>query len=89
MQTGAIDTYKRLLGYLEKRLGTFIVGITSMVVIAATEVGLPAILQPILDGTFVNKDPFFLKWGKHGVGSPIVFGHLILFKNDLILEGSE
>ena len=67
MQTGAIDTYKRLLGYLKKRLGTFIVGITSMVVIAATEVGLPAILQPILDGTFVNKDPFFLKWAPIGL----------------------
>ena len=67
MQTDALQTYKRLIGYLKKRWGIFATGITSMGVIALTEVGLPAILQPILDGTFVKKDPFFLAWAPIGL----------------------
>ena len=67
MHNKTFQTYKRLLSYLKKKWGIFVIGIISMAVIAATEVGLPAILQPILDGTFVNKDPFFLKWAPIGL----------------------
>ena len=47
----------------------FIGGIISMVIIAATEAALPALLKPILDGTFVEKDPFFLKWAPFGLAA--------------------
>jgi len=67
MHNKTFQTYKRLLSYLKNKWGVFGIGIFSMAMIAATEVGLPAILQPILDGTFVNKDPFFLKWAPIGL----------------------
>ena len=67
MHNKTFQTYKRLLSYLKNKWGVFGIGIFSMAMIAATEVGLPAILQPILDGTFVNKDPFFLRWAPIGL----------------------
>ena len=33
-----------------------------MVLLAASEAGIPGLLKPLLDGTFVKKDPLYLKW---------------------------
>ncbi len=49
--------YARLLGYLKPYKKQFGLTILSMVVLAATEPAIPAMLKPILDGSFVNKDP--------------------------------
>ena len=54
--------YKRLLGYVKPHWKVFATGIASMVVLAASEAGIPALLKPVLDGTFVEKDPVFLTW---------------------------
>ena len=54
--------YKRLLGYVKPHWRIFATGITSMIILAATEAGIPALLKPVLDGTFVEKDPVFLTW---------------------------
>jgi len=48
--------YLRLLGYVKRYWRTFAVSIFGMVVAAATEPLLPALLKPMLDGTFVHKD---------------------------------
>jgi ATP-binding cassette, subfamily B, bacterial MsbA len=48
--------YLRLLGYAKRYWRTFAVSILGMVVAAATEPLLPALLKPMLDGTFVHKD---------------------------------
>ncbi|MCB1798354.1 MAG: lipid A export permease/ATP-binding protein MsbA [Gammaproteobacteria bacterium] len=54
--------YKRLLGYVKPHWRIFATGIASMIILAATEAGIPALLKPVLDGTFVEKDPVFLTW---------------------------
>ncbi len=38
-----------------------------MILFAATEAAVPAILKPILDGTFVEKDPVYLVWAPVGL----------------------
>lgn len=48
--------YFRLLGYVKPYWRTFALSIIAMVVTAATEPLLPALLKPMLDGTFIHKD---------------------------------
>ncbi|MDZ4202519.1 MAG: lipid A export permease/ATP-binding protein MsbA [Gallionella sp.] len=48
--------YARLLGYVKPYWRAFAVSILGMVVVAATEPLVPALMKPLLDGTFVNKD---------------------------------
>ena len=48
--------YLRLLGYIKPYWRVFALSVLSMVVTAATEPLLPALLKPMLDGTFVHKD---------------------------------
>lgn len=52
--------YRRLLGYVKPYWKAFIVSVIGMVIVAGTEVGFAAIMKPMLDGTFVEKDPFYL-----------------------------
>lgn len=54
------SVYKRLLGFVKPYWSTFIVAIIGMATAAATEVGFSALMKPMLDGTFVQRDPFWV-----------------------------
>jgi subfamily B ATP-binding cassette protein MsbA len=54
--------YLRLLRYVAPYWRAFALGVFGMVIVAATEPALPALLQPMLDGTFVHKDPDVMRW---------------------------
>ncbi|MCB1759289.1 MAG: lipid A export permease/ATP-binding protein MsbA [Gammaproteobacteria bacterium] len=56
------DLYLRLLGYVKSYKGQFALALLAMVVLAATEPLIPALLKPMLDGTFVDKDPDVIRW---------------------------
>ncbi|MBL4638114.1 MAG: lipid A export permease/ATP-binding protein MsbA [Proteobacteria bacterium] len=63
----AKQLYRRLLTYVRPYWFAFMAAIIAMVVYAATEAGLAALMKPLLDGSFVEKDsdiirliPFFL-----------------------------
>lgn len=49
--------YFRLLKYVAPYWRVFAIAIVAMVVSAAAEAGFPALLKPLLDGSFVEKDP--------------------------------
>jgi len=51
------ELYFRLLKYVTPYWRVFAVAIIAMVATAATEAGFPALLKPLLDGSFVEKDP--------------------------------
>lgn len=51
------DLYKRVLARSRPYWRTFALGIAAMVLYAATETALPALLKVMLDGSFVDKDP--------------------------------
>jgi subfamily B ATP-binding cassette protein MsbA len=40
----------------------FLASILAMIVVAATETGLPALVKPLLDGTFVERDYTLMRW---------------------------
>jgi subfamily B ATP-binding cassette protein MsbA len=55
----SVALYRRLLGFVKPHAWIFACAILGMVVVAASEAALPAVMKPILDGTFVERDP---KW---------------------------
>ncbi len=57
MPSGALATYRRLLGYLRPHKPMFGVGVLGMAIFAATDAGWAAFVKFFLDGTFVAKDP--------------------------------
>jgi ATP-binding cassette, subfamily B, bacterial MsbA len=57
LPSGALATYRRLLGYLRPHKGTFAIGVLGMTIFAGTDAGWAAFVKFFLDGTFVNKDP--------------------------------
>jgi subfamily B ATP-binding cassette protein MsbA len=57
MPSGAMETYRRLIGYLRPHRGMFSLGVLGMVIFAATDAGWAAFVKFFLDGTFVAKDP--------------------------------
>ena len=66
--------YLRLLGHVRPYWRQFAIGILFMVLLALTEPAIPFLLKPLLDGTFVERDPQFLFW------SPVVLMVLFLVR---------
>lgn len=56
------QVYKRLLGYTWHYSSVFILAVIGMAVVAGTEAGLAWIIKPMLDGSFVEKDPDIIRW---------------------------
>jgi subfamily B ATP-binding cassette protein MsbA len=54
--------YLRLLSYVKPYWRVFAASIVGTAVSAATEPLLPALLKPMLDGTFVHKDDVVIRW---------------------------
>jgi len=62
MQMTNTQLYLRLLSYVRPYWRVFAASIAGTAVAAATEPLLPALLKPMLDGTFVHKDDFVIRW---------------------------
>ena len=56
------ELYLRLLGYLRPYWKAFSLSVAGMVLTAATEPLFPALMKPLLDGSFVRKDANILYW---------------------------
>jgi len=54
--------YLRLLRYIRPYWRVFALGCLGMVVMAATEPVLPALMKPLIEGTFIEKDPYLIKF---------------------------
>lgn len=57
----AVDIYRRLLNYVKLYWLVFVVAIIAMLVFAGTETALAAMMKPLLDGSFVDRDPHIIK----------------------------
>jgi subfamily B ATP-binding cassette protein MsbA len=57
-----VTTYKRLLGYTMLYWRLFALAILGMVLVALSQPGFAALMKPMLDGSFVEKDPSTIKW---------------------------
>jgi subfamily B ATP-binding cassette protein MsbA len=56
------ELYLRLLQYVKPYWRVFALALLGMVIVALTEPALPALLQPLLDGTFVHRDETLIRW---------------------------
>ena len=56
------ELYLRLLSHVRPHWRVFALGCLGMVIVAATEPALPALMQPLIEGTFINKDPALIRW---------------------------
>ncbi|MGB5200718.1 MAG: lipid A export permease/ATP-binding protein MsbA [Sedimenticolaceae bacterium] len=99
---GSRALYLRLLQHVRPYWRQFGAGILFMVLLALTEPAIPYLLKPLLDGTFVERDPRLLFWspialillflvrGACGLASQVAFawvsGKLILDLRRLMFE---
>ena len=60
--TSSKITYRRLLSYTFQFKGVFAISVISMVLIALTQPAFAWLMQPMLDGGFINKDPEVMMW---------------------------
>jgi ATP-binding cassette, subfamily B, bacterial MsbA len=56
------ELYLRLLRYVAPYRGVFAAAILATVVVALTEPLLPAIMKPLFDGAFVDRDATIIRW---------------------------
>jgi subfamily B ATP-binding cassette protein MsbA len=61
MNMTSSQLYLRLLAYVKPYWRIFAVSILGMIVVASTEPLVPALMKPMLDGTFVNKDQAMMR----------------------------
>ena len=61
-ETKSRALYLRLLRYVAPYWRMFALSILAMVLVAATEPLFPALMKPLLDGSFVNKDPTTIRY---------------------------
>lgn len=62
IHSGTTALYARLLRQARPYQWEFLSAILAMIVTAATEPLLPALLKPMLDKSFVHKDPHWMHW---------------------------
>lgn len=56
------ELYLRLLTHVKPYWRVFALGILGMMIVAATEPVLPALMKPLIEGTFIEKDPLLIQW---------------------------
>jgi subfamily B ATP-binding cassette protein MsbA len=54
--------YLRLLTHVRPHWRMFAIGVLGMVIVAATTPALPALMKPLIEGTFIQKDPVLMQW---------------------------
>ena len=57
----AVTVYRRLFKYTLEHWGMFLLAILGMIVYAITETGFAALIKPLLDRSFVERDPEYIK----------------------------
>lgn len=56
------ELYLRLLRYVRPYRHVFVVAILGAILVALTEAALPAIMKPLFDGVFVERDAAAIRW---------------------------
>ena len=55
-------TYGRLLSYTFQNKGVFAFSVFSMILVALSQPAFAALMEPMLDGGFIDKDPEIIQW---------------------------
>ncbi len=57
-----IDLYKRLVSYVFAYKWVFVLGIVLVILFSVTTPGVAMLMKPLLDGSFVERDPTYILW---------------------------
>ena len=57
-----LQVYRRLQGYTFKSWRLLILAVVGMIIDAATDTAFAALMKPMLDGSFVARDPSTIRW---------------------------
>ncbi len=60
--TSSFYLYRRVLSYALVYWNIFIIAIIGMVIVAGTSAAFPALMRPMMDGSFVERDAETIKW---------------------------
>lgn len=69
----SVTLYRRLLGYAWPYKGVFLIAVLGMALLSATDAGFAALMKPLVDEGFVNKDPAMIR-----MVPPLIVGIFIL-----------
>jgi len=61
LDDSVVAVYRRLFGYSMEHRGLFLLAIIGMIVYAATETAFAALIKPLLDLSFVERDPEYIR----------------------------
>ncbi len=70
----ASELYQRLLGYAIPHWRLFLLAVLAMALFAATDTGFAALMKPMLDGSFIERNPATIRY------VPLVLVLLFLFR---------
>lgn len=73
LPVASLGLYRRLLRYVLPHWRVFLVAALALIVVAATEAVFAALIKPMMDGTFVERNSAVIKW------APVVMIVLFLF----------
>lgn len=79
------QVYARLLGHVRPHWRTFSLAVLAMMVAAATEPALPALMKPMLDGSFVDKNEAIIRWAPAALIALFVVRGLASFLSGLAM----
>ncbi|WP_018955119.1 lipid A export permease/ATP-binding protein MsbA [Thioalkalivibrio sulfidiphilus] len=57
-----VEVYRRLLGYSFSHWPWLVASVVTMVIVAATEAGFAALMRPLMDSGFVERDQSAIRW---------------------------
>jgi subfamily B ATP-binding cassette protein MsbA len=80
------DTYKRLLSFIKPYWKTFALAILATIFYALAESSLAGLMQPLLDGSFIEKDPFYIRWMPIIIALVFIFRSLMAFSSTIGME---
>ena len=80
------DLYFRLLRYVRPHTRVFALSLLGTVIAAATEPLIPALIQPLLDGSFVAKDPHSIRLMPLLLVAVFIIRGLAIFVGALAME---
>ncbi|RDH83979.1 MAG: lipid A export permease/ATP-binding protein MsbA [endosymbiont of Galathealinum brachiosum] len=75
-------TYGRLLSYTFQNKGVFAFAVASMVLVALSQPAFAALMEPMLDGGFINKDPEIIQWLPYAFISVFIVRAIAGFASD-------
>ena len=61
LDDSVVAVYRRLFGYSMEHRGLFLLAIIGMIIYAATETAFAALIKPLLDLSFVERDPEYIR----------------------------